>query len=63
MSLDAMLELVHIWIVDIYHHEVHRGIRDIPYHRWNKAIAEWPPNLPAKDSDLDVLLGCIAQRR
>lgn len=63
ISLDALLELVHVWIVDVYNQEPHRGIKAIPYQRWTAGIDEWPPALPTRGDDLDVLLGCVAERR
>jgi putative transposase len=62
ISIDACLELVHLWIVDIYHQTVHRGIRDIPYRRWVEKIREWSPNLPPRSADLRVLIGFNADR-
>ncbi len=62
ISIDAALELVHLWIVDVYHQTVHRGIRDIPHRRWVEAIREWPPNLPSRSADLEVLLGFTERR-
>ena len=62
ISIDACLELVHLWIVDIYHQTVHRGIRDIPHRRWVEKIREWPPNLPPRSADLRVLIGFNANR-
>jgi putative transposase len=52
ISIDALLEMVHLWIVDIYHQMVHRGIRDIPHRRWVEAIKQWPPNLPPRSARL-----------
>jgi putative transposase len=62
ISIDACLELVHLWIVDIYHQTVHRGIRDIPHRHWGEKIREWPPNLPPRSADLKVLIGFNADR-
>jgi putative transposase len=62
ISLDALLEAVHVWIVDIYHQKVHRGIEDIPFRRWSEMIKEWPPNLPAKGEELEILLGYKEER-
>ena len=62
ISLDALNELIHIWIVDIYHQEIHGGIEDIPQRRWKESVAEWPPNLPRRATDLDVLVGFVEQR-
>lgn len=63
ISLDALVELVHIWIVDVYHQTAHRGIRDLPHRRWTEAVATSPPRLPRRIEELDVLTGCLAQRR
>jgi putative transposase len=62
ISLEALLELVHTWIVDLYQQQVQRGVRDIPYRRWIEAISAWPPNLPPRAQELDVLIGCVAER-
>ena len=32
ISFDALIEILHIWIIDIYSQEVHRGLGDIPAH-------------------------------
>jgi putative transposase len=63
ISLDALLEIIHVWIVDVYHQRFHRGIQDIPYRRWTEAIVEWPPNLPSRASELEVLVGFTEHRR
>ena len=62
ISLDAVLEINHLWIIDIYHQSKHRGITDIPSRRWKKTIGDWPPNLPARNTELEVLLGFIEER-
>jgi putative transposase len=62
ISIDALLELIHLWIVDIYHQTIHRGIRDIPHRRWVNNMQEWPPNLPPRSADLEVLIGFTESR-
>ncbi len=62
ITLNALEEMYHSYIVDIYHQQEHRGIRDIPARLWREAIAEYPPALPGQRSALDVLLGCVAER-
>lgn len=62
ISLEVLLQVIHIWIIDIYHQRVHRGIRDIPNRRWAESVAKDPPNLPPSSIDLEVLLGFIAHR-
>ncbi len=62
ISLEVLLQVIHIWIIDIYHQRVHRGIRDIPNRRWAESVAKDPPNLPPSSFDLKVLLGFVAHR-
>jgi putative transposase len=62
ISLDATLAVAHIWIVDIYHQKVHRGIQDIPFLRWSESIKTWPPNLPSRKEELEILLGYKDER-
>jgi putative transposase len=63
ISLDALLELTHIWIVDVYHQQAHRGLGDIPHRRWMEAAAQSPPKPSPSAERLDVLVGCVAERR
>jgi putative transposase len=62
ISLDALLEIIHVWIVDYYHKRFHRGIQDIPYRRWTEGIVDDPPNLPPSSTDLEILIGFMAHR-
>lgn len=62
ISLEILLQIIHVWIIDIYHQRVHKGIRDIPHRRWAESVAEDPPDLPPSSNDLKVLLGFIAHR-
>jgi putative transposase len=62
ISLDALIKMTHAYIIDIYHQKVHRGVSDIPARRWRESIKEWPPNLPARKEDLEVLLGHVEER-
>lgn len=62
ISFSALIEAVHIFIVDIYHQEIHRGINDIPSRRWKNLTDLYPPLLPARMSELKILLGAIEER-
>jgi putative transposase len=57
ISMDALLEVTHVWIIDVYHQSLHRGITDIPARKWKEGIKDWPPNLPPKKGELEILLG------
>lgn len=62
ISYKALEEMAHTFIVDVYHRREHRGLGDVPARVWKHAIAEFPPPLPPKSTELQVLLGCIEQR-
>ncbi len=64
ISLETLLKLIHIFIVDIYAQEVHDfdGFDDVPARRWEEGIIEFPPMLPTKAQDLHVLIGQIEWR-
>jgi len=59
---DALDEITHKWLADVYQVSPHRGIRDVPALRWEKGIAEWPPALPVNNEILDVALGYTEER-
>lgn len=59
---DALDEITHKWIADVYQISGHRGIRDVPTLRWEKGILEWPPALPVNNEFLDVALGYTEER-
>ncbi len=63
ISIEGLLRIIHVWIIEIYHRRVHRGIQDVPYRRWTESVAKDPPNLPPSATDLEVLLGFVAHRR
>ena len=62
ISLERLLEIIHIWIIDIYHQKQHKGVQDVPHRRWIEAVAENPPNLPPSSDDLKILLGFVEHR-
>jgi putative transposase len=67
ISFSAFLELLDTWIVDIYSQEIQRGYehtgpQKIPAVAWREGIAKFPPALPPKDLDLDILLRMIEYR-
>ncbi len=62
VMLSTFLEMLHKWIVDVYMHTPHRGIKDTPAHRWHSDVNALPPPLPPGARELDVVLGMTAQR-
>jgi putative transposase len=60
---DILDHATHKYIIDYLHLRPHRGIKDIPALRWEKSIEQWPPSLPAKAGDLDIVLGYLEHRQ
>lgn len=62
IDMKTLDEVLHVWIVDDYHRRVHRGIKKIPAVAWEEGIAKYPPALPPRRDELNVLLGMIKER-
>jgi len=62
IPIHTLHEILHVWIVDDYHRREHRGLRGIPAVAWEEGIASYPPALPPRREELEVLLGMIEER-
>jgi putative transposase len=75
VSFNDFMEMAHIFMIDIYPRQRHRGIRVekfprqklkdievVPALLWEKAIKEYPPGLPPSREELQVLIGEIQRR-
>lgn len=69
MTLDALWEAMHIWIVDSYTQDKHKGIgpewagEDIPAQLWKDALErDFVPALPPSRDDLLVLVSRTTER-
>jgi putative transposase len=62
ISMQTLEEVLHTWIIDVYHRSIHRGISDVPARRWEEGTKEFPPALPYNAEELNVLLGHIEHR-
>lgn len=62
VTVDALREMFHLYVVDVYHQQEHRGVRDVPARLWKESIAEYPPALPPDHTALNVLLGSVEAR-
>ena len=60
--LSTFREIVHKWIVDVYLQTPHRGIQDLPAHRWCAETSGLPPPLPPSAGALDTVLGMTTER-
>lgn len=62
VSLEALQEMIHIFIVDIHNQSSHSQFCTPRAEVWSKGIAEHPPTLPATLQELRVLVGAVEKR-
>ncbi len=62
ISLEAFMRMLHLWIVDIYHHTLHKGLNDTPARVWASGIKRYPPEVPPNLEALNILLGRKVER-
>lgn len=56
-------QLMHIFLLDIYAQDFHRGLGGIPAQRWEAAVTQgFFPRIPADPDELSVLLGRVTER-
>lgn len=57
VSLSVLKEVIHHWIVDVYHQRPHRGLRTAPDAAWKNLVAVGEIPLPDDPKRLNALLG------
>ena len=63
ITFEKLVELIHWWVVDIYHVETHRTLNDSPLNVWKKSIKNFqPPVLPRSSEILNRILTEPAER-
>lgn len=62
VSLEALQEMIHIFIVDIHNQSSHSQFCTPRAEVWSKGITEYPPSLPVNLQDLRVLVGAVEKR-
>jgi putative transposase len=62
VSLEALQEMIHIFIVDIHNQSSHSQFCTPRAEVWSKGITEYPPTLPLNLQELRVLVGAIEKR-
>ncbi|MGB3188136.1 MAG: Mu transposase C-terminal domain-containing protein [Limnoraphis sp.] len=62
VSLDALHEMIHIFIIDIVSQASHSDLKTPRSEVWKAAITEFPPAMPTKMQDLRILLGAVTHR-
>ena len=63
ISFEALQEILHIFIVDIYNQSSHPELKSPRSKVWKLAITEWTPALPPSNLELKVLMGNITTRK
>jgi putative transposase len=63
ISLGDLDKMMHIFLVDIYAEEFHRGLQAIPARRWEQVVQNgFFPRVPSSAEELRILLGRVAYR-
>lgn len=62
LTLESFLNILHIWLVDVYSEKFSKGAGGIPRQIWNEGANIHPPALPVNADELLILLGKIEQR-
>ncbi len=63
ISLDDLDKMMHIFLLDIYAEDFHRGLQGIPARRWEKVTQNgFFPRVPSSVEELRILLGRVAYR-
>ncbi len=63
MDLQDLNKVFHIFLLDVYAENFHRGLDDIPARCWERAVQNgFFPRLPGSSEELKVLLGRMAYR-
>jgi putative transposase len=62
LDLDTFLEALHMWIIDHYHQNYHRNLKEVPQKVWKAATEEYQLIQVASINDLHVILGKTYER-
>lgn len=64
LRLAELDQILHLFLLDIYAENFHRGMQGIPARRWEQAIQQgFFPRVPSNPDELLILLGRTAYRR
>lgn len=63
ISLNELDRMMHLFLLDIYAEDFHRGLAGIPARQWARVTqAGFFPRVPASATELQILLGRVAYR-
>lgn len=63
VRLSVLREIIHLWIVDVYHERVHRTLKAPPVAIWKSSITADDIYLPDDPAHLDAIMGRSEKRR
>lgn len=63
VRLSTLREVVHIWVVDVYHERVHRALKAPPIAMWKSSISADDIHLPDDPAVFDAIMGRSEERR
>jgi len=63
MTLATMRRIVHMWIVDVYHQDVHRTLRTTPAAAWRDGMVQVDRYLPPSSIAMDAAFSASTTRR
>nr|WP_315463254.1 DDE-type integrase/transposase/recombinase [uncultured Rhodoferax sp.] len=63
VRLSTLREVVHIWVVDVYHERVHRTLKAPPIAMWKSSISADDIHLPDDPAVFDAIMGRSEERR
>jgi len=63
VTFNALEEIIHRWLLDVYAQTPHRGISETPLDRWTREIKLYPAELPASAEALSAHLSKLVTRR
>lgn len=62
IPFSVFLELLHVWIIDIYSQRINKGAGGIPSKIWEEGIKLFPPAWPSNTHEIPILLGRVDRR-
>lgn len=62
ISLDTLRRLVHLWIVDVYHQEVHSALGMSPANAWSESISQVDRYLPPSSLAVETAFSASCRR-
>lgn len=63
ITLEKLQEIINLWVVDVYHQQVHRRISCPPSVMWDNNIVVSDIRVPANPKELDIVMGKSASRK